>query len=61
MSAFTTVKVKISKTKTKSLTADDVVALGLKDEINLLAENFLLDVRHVVCCDFPSSTTRVNI
>ena len=34
--------------------ADGVVALGLKEEINLLAAN-------VVYCDFPASTTRVYI
>ena len=33
--------------------ADVVVALGLKKELY-----FLLDVRHVVCSDFPARTTR---
>ena len=91
MSAFTTVIVRISKTKTKRLTvgkksarnliylfsswiflesktdvsfgfeADVVVALGLNEEINLLAAKFLLDVRDVVCFYFPASTTCVYI
>ena len=80
--AFTTVNVRISKTKTKRLTvgkksarnliylvssriffdvsfdfeADVVVALGLKKE-----RYFLLDVRHIVCFEFPARTTREYI
>ena len=40
---------------------DFVIALGLKEERNCLRQNFLLDVRHVVCFDFPASTTREYI
>ena len=44
-----------------SLEADVVVALGLKEEMNCLQQNFLLDAHHFVCFDFPASRTREYI
>ena len=68
MSAFTTVIVRISKTKTKRLTVRKKSARNLiylvSSEIFFESKtdvSFLLDVRHFVCFDFPVSTTRVYI